>query len=85
MSTIMAPVDQLAGLFASEGAGEYLGEPVTVAQHLPLDHRLPGSVDPVEREPARGRPAHQAPASPASSPSTTGTPTSEPYSVHEPS
>jgi len=30
----MSPVDRLAGLFASEGAGEYLGEPVTVAQHL---------------------------------------------------
>jgi len=34
MPTIMSPVDRLAGLFASEGAGEYLGEPVTVAQHL---------------------------------------------------
>ena len=34
MPTIMSPVDRLAELFASEGAGEYLGEPVTVAQHL---------------------------------------------------
>ena len=34
MSTIMSPVGRLAALFASEGAGEYLGEPVTVAQHL---------------------------------------------------
>ena len=34
MSTIMSPVDLLAELFRSEGAGEYLGEPVTVAQHL---------------------------------------------------
>ena len=34
MSTIMSPVGRLAGLFASEGAADYLGEPVTVAQHL---------------------------------------------------
>ena len=34
MSTMMSPVDRLAELFASEGAGDYLGEPVTVAQHL---------------------------------------------------
>ena len=34
MSTIMSPVDRLAELFASEGATDYLGEPVTVAQHL---------------------------------------------------
>ena len=34
MSTIMSPVDRLAELFASEGAADYLGEPVTVAQHL---------------------------------------------------
>jgi len=34
MSTIMWPAGRLAELFASEGAGEYLGEPVTVAQHL---------------------------------------------------
>jgi gamma-butyrobetaine dioxygenase len=30
----MSPVDRLAELFASEGAADYLGEPVTVAQHL---------------------------------------------------
>ena len=34
MSTIPSPVDRLAGLFASAGAADYLGEPVTVAQHL---------------------------------------------------
>ncbi len=34
MSTMISPVDRLAELFASEGAGDYLGEPVTVAQHL---------------------------------------------------
>ena len=34
MSTIMSPVDRLAELFASEGAADYLGEPVTVAQHM---------------------------------------------------
>jgi gamma-butyrobetaine dioxygenase len=34
MSTMMAPVSRLAELFDSEGAGDYLGEPVTVAQHL---------------------------------------------------
>jgi gamma-butyrobetaine dioxygenase len=34
MSTIMSPVDRLAELFTSEGAAGYLGEPVTVAQHL---------------------------------------------------
>jgi gamma-butyrobetaine dioxygenase len=34
MSTIMSPVGQLAELFDSEGAADYLGEPVTVAQHL---------------------------------------------------
>ena len=34
MSTIVSPAGRLAELFASEGAGEYLGEPVTVAQHL---------------------------------------------------
>ena len=34
MSTIMSPVDRLAELFASDGAADYLGEPVTVAQHL---------------------------------------------------
>jgi gamma-butyrobetaine dioxygenase len=34
MSASTSPVDRLAGLFASAGAGDYLGEPVTVAQHL---------------------------------------------------
>jgi gamma-butyrobetaine dioxygenase len=34
MSTMMSPVSRLAELFDSEGAGDYLGEPVTVAQHL---------------------------------------------------
>src|ERR1700722_10147503 len=34
MSTMIAPVDRLAELFASAGAADYLGEPVTVAQHL---------------------------------------------------
>jgi len=34
MPTIESPGDRLAELFASEGAAEYLGEPVTVAQHL---------------------------------------------------
>ncbi len=34
MSTMMSPVGRLAELFDSEGAGDYLGEPVTVAQHL---------------------------------------------------
>ena len=34
MSTIMSPVDAIAELFASAGAADYLGEPVTVATHL---------------------------------------------------
>ena len=34
MSMIMSPVDAIAELFASEGAADYLGEPVTVAAHL---------------------------------------------------
>jgi gamma-butyrobetaine dioxygenase len=34
MSTTMSPVDRIAGLFAAGGAGEYLGEPVTVGAHL---------------------------------------------------
>jgi len=34
MSMIMSPVDAIAELFASEGAADYLGEPVTVAEHL---------------------------------------------------
>jgi gamma-butyrobetaine dioxygenase len=34
MSMIISPVDAIAELFASEGAADYLGEPVTVAAHL---------------------------------------------------
>jgi gamma-butyrobetaine dioxygenase len=34
MSTMISPLERLAELFASEGAADYLGEPVTVAQHL---------------------------------------------------
>ena len=34
MSTIKPPVGRLADLFTSAGAADYLGEPVTVAQHL---------------------------------------------------
>ena len=34
MSMIMSPVDAIAELFTSEGAADYLGEPVTVAEHL---------------------------------------------------
>jgi gamma-butyrobetaine dioxygenase len=34
MATMMSPVSRLAELFDSAGAGDYLGEPVTVAQHL---------------------------------------------------
>ena len=34
MSMIMSPVDAIAELFASAGAADYLGEPVTVATHL---------------------------------------------------
>jgi gamma-butyrobetaine dioxygenase len=34
MSTIMSPVGQIAELFGSAGARDYLGEPVTVAAHL---------------------------------------------------
>ena len=34
MSMIMSPVDAIAELFGSEGAADYLGEPVTVAAHL---------------------------------------------------
>jgi gamma-butyrobetaine dioxygenase len=30
----MDPIDQIAELFASEGAAEYLGEPVTQAEHM---------------------------------------------------
>ncbi len=34
MAALTSPVDRLAELFASAGADDYLGEPVTVAQHL---------------------------------------------------
>lgn len=34
MSPMMSPVDRIAELFAAEGAADYLGEPVTVGQHL---------------------------------------------------
>jgi len=34
MATIMSPVDRIAELFSSEGASDYLGEPVTVAAHM---------------------------------------------------
>jgi len=34
MSMIISPVDAIAELFASAGAADYLGEPVTVATHL---------------------------------------------------
>ena len=41
MSMIMSPVDAIAELFTSEGAADYLGEPVTVADHL-LQHQRAG-------------------------------------------
>lgn len=34
MPTIMSPVEVIAELFRSAGAGDYLGEPVTIAEHL---------------------------------------------------
>ena len=34
MPTIMSPVEVIAELFGSAGASDYLGEPVTVAEHL---------------------------------------------------
>jgi gamma-butyrobetaine dioxygenase len=34
MATMISPADRLAELFASAGASDYLGEPVTVAAHL---------------------------------------------------
>ncbi len=30
----MNPVDEIAELFASEGAQDYLGEPLTIAEHM---------------------------------------------------
>jgi len=56
---------------------------IAVTDHLSLDDGLLLDVDAVEGEPALGGAAHQA--SPGSSPRATGTPTSEPYSVQEPS
>ena len=34
MATIISPADRIAELFASDGAADYLGEPVTVAAHM---------------------------------------------------
>ena len=34
MATIISPADRIAGLFASAGASDYLGEPVTIAVHM---------------------------------------------------
>jgi gamma-butyrobetaine dioxygenase len=34
MATIISPADRIAELFASDGAADYLGEPVTVAVHM---------------------------------------------------
>jgi len=34
MATMMSPTDRIEELFASAGASDYLGEPVTVAAHL---------------------------------------------------
>jgi gamma-butyrobetaine dioxygenase len=34
MPPTMSPADRITGLFSSAGAADYLGEPVTVAQHL---------------------------------------------------
>src|SRR6478752_1101993 len=56
---------------------------LAAAQHLALDDCLILDVDAVEGQPALSGAAHQA--SPGSSPRATGTPTREPYSVHEPS
>ena len=56
---------------------------LATANDAALDHGLLGDVHAVEGQAALSRAAHQA--SPFSSPRETGTPTSEPYSVHEPS
>ena len=74
---------ELAGPVEQPDVG--VGHGLAVTDDLALHHGLLGHVDAVERQPALRRAAHQASADPASSPSTTGTPTSEPYSVHEPS
>ena len=34
MPTTMSPVDRITGLFTAEGAADYLGEPVTLGEHL---------------------------------------------------
>ncbi len=34
MATTISPADRIAELFASDGAADYLGEPVTVAAHM---------------------------------------------------
>ncbi len=81
---LTGPVEQ-----AHVGVADRLALPVGTGPHdLALDDGLLRDVDPVEREPALGRAAHQLPplsAEPGSSPRAIGTPTSEPYSVHEPS
>jgi len=43
MPTIISPVDAIAELFASAGAADYLGEPVTVAAHLLQTGALAGA------------------------------------------
>src|SRR6187200_3228865 len=72
---------ELAGPVEQADVGAVHG--LTVTGHDALDDRFLRDVDPVEGQAAGGRAAHQA--SPASSPRATGTPTSEPYSVQEPS
>ena len=77
---------ELTGAVEQAHVGVPDRDPVTGgvhAEHLALDDGLLGDVDAVERQTALDRAAHQA--SPASSPRATGTPTSEPYSVQEPS
>src|SRR5690606_34851898 len=61
------------------------GDRRAVAHHLALDDGLLGHVDVGPAAAAEQRPAARQEASPGSSPTTTGTPTSEPYSVQEPS
>ena len=81
--TVLVPPWNRIAPAAVEQAHVGVADGLAAPQDLALDHGLLGDVDPVEGQPALGRAAHQA--SPASSPRTTGTPTSEPYSVHEPS
>src|SRR3954467_1353851 len=68
---------ELAGPVEEPHVG--VGHGLAVTHDLPLDHRLLRDVDALEGKATGLRAAHQASASPASSPSTTGTPTSEPY------